>query len=334
MKLNNLQILRGISALLVCCFHFRDDLNFGNLKLGEFLFSKGGIGVPIFFVISGFIMVFTTQKINFKTGNISNQIISFYKKRIIRIIPLYYLLTIAWIIVGGNILLYFSGESLQRLIHSFLFLPQKDTFPVLFLGWSLNYEMFFYLVFGISLIFTTRRYIFIIALFITTYILGLIFNFENAFLQMVTSPLNLHFVAGILFGIILTKNNIDRKYSIFLSAAGILFFALMFFKVITIKSQLLSLLIVSIFVLSFLLFDYSFKWKGNKALIFLGDISYSLYLSHPFVEIIFKRFKIQNDIFKVPFFLIKIAAVIAVASFLYYFIEKKVTDYLKIKLNA
>lgn len=334
MKLNNLQILRGISALLVCCFHFREDINFSNFKLGEFLFSKGSIGVPIFFVISGFIMVFTTQKINFKTENINHQITSFYKKRMIRIIPLYYILTFAWIIIGGNILGYLSGENFMRLIYSLLFLPSEYPFPVLFLGWSLNYEVFFYIVFGISLFFAAYRYTFIILLFVLTYIAGLIFNFENAFLKVVSSTLNLHFVTGILFGILLTKNKISPRHAIYICLVSILLFALMFFKVIIIKNQLLALVIVSLFVFSFLLFDYSLKYKGNKFLIFLGDISYSLYLSHPFVEVVFKKIKVNNDLFKLPYFLIKIITVIAVAAFLYYFIEKKVTHYLKLKLNA
>ncbi|AYN00514.1 acyltransferase family protein [Chryseobacterium sp. 3008163] len=79
MKLHNLQILRGISALFVCCFHIREGLIFGDVKFGEILFGRGSIGVPIFFVISGFIMVFTTKKIKFDE-NTTKEIISFFKK--------------------------------------------------------------------------------------------------------------------------------------------------------------------------------------------------------------------------------------------------------------
>ena len=80
MRLNNLQILRGISALLVCCFHFREEINFEYLKLGDILFSRGSIGVPIFFVISGFIMTFTTKKINFQAGKILKKTIVDFTK--------------------------------------------------------------------------------------------------------------------------------------------------------------------------------------------------------------------------------------------------------------
>jgi len=43
-KLQFVQLLRGIAALLVCCFHFRDRLNFGELKIGDF-YSKWVVSV-------------------------------------------------------------------------------------------------------------------------------------------------------------------------------------------------------------------------------------------------------------------------------------------------
>ena len=118
-----------------------------------------------------------------------------------------------------------------------------------------------------------------------------------------------------------------------ISVVGIASFSLILFNILPINNNLLILLIVSLFVLSFLLFDYTFHLKGNRGLIFLGDISYSLYLSHPFVGIFFKKFKIGGYL-NIPYFILKIIIVIAVAAFLYYFIEKKITECLKIKLKA
>lgn len=332
MKLNHLQILRGISALLVCCFHFRNEINFENLKIGTALFQKGSIGVPIFFVISGFIMAFTTRNIDLKS-KLYPQISSFYKKRAIRIVPIYFLLTFLWMVIGGNFLLYFQGENFLRLWHSLLFIPQNNNFPILYLGWSLNFEIFFYIIFGISLVFKTNRYFFIVIFFMATYIFGLIFQPENAYLKMITSNLNLYFVSGILFSLLLTKFTIPKKYAFWICFLGITTFAIHLFNIIVINDHLLILLIISLFVLSFLLFDFAFKWGGNKFFIYLGDISYSLYLSHPFVEIFFKRFKVEGFL-NIPYFLLKIAVVIGVAALFYHFIETKVTNYLKIKLKA
>ena len=160
MKLKNIQFLRGISALLVCCFHFKNNLNSNDFNWGDLLFNKGSIGVPIFFVISGFIMVYTSKNINLNHSKI-HLIVDFLIKRVIRIVPLYYLLTFAWIFLGGSLLAYFQGDLVNRLWRSLLFLPQKE-FPILYLGWSLNYEMFFYFIFALSFFFTTKRYYFII----------------------------------------------------------------------------------------------------------------------------------------------------------------------------
>lgn len=331
MKLNNLQILRAISALLVCCFHFKDYINFEDLKLGDLLFKKGSIGVPIFFVISGFIMVFTTKKIDF-TGNTLQQMTLFYKKRIIRIAPLYYILTFLWMIIGGNFLLYFSDKELYaRFIHSILFLPQKDVFPVLYLGWSLNYEIFFYLIFGLSLVFKKYRYYFIIVFFIITSILGFSFRFHSGYSEMVTSHLNLYFIIGILFALLLEKFSVPKKWAIPIVIIGISSFILYLLDFISTSHELLTIPIISLFVFSFLLFDYTFQLKGRKSLVFLGDISYSLYLSHPFVEIFFRRFKVEGYL-NLPYLLFKIIIVIIVAAFLYHFVEKKITEYLKLKI--
>ncbi|RQO39125.1 hypothetical protein DBR39_09045 [Chryseobacterium sp. KBW03] len=332
MKLNNIQILRGISALLVCCFHFRDTINFPGLAIGDILFKKGSIGVPVFFIISGFIMAFTTQKINFSTDSF-RQITLFYKRRVIRIVPLYYLLTLAAMIPGGSFLLYFHGAGLYELIHSLLFLPTKKEFPVLFLGWSLNFEMFFYLIFGLSLFFKEKRYYFIIGFFILTSVLGYFMHFENPYLRMVSHSLNLYFIVGVLFSLLLNRFTIPRSWAALLSGIGILSFILVLLSIIPIDNEWIKLAIISLFVFSFLTFDYVFHCKGNKALIFLGDISYSLYLSHPFVGIILKKFKVEGYL-NIPFFLLKIVLVIIVASLLYYFVEKRVTNYLKIKLKA
>lgn len=334
MKLNNLQALRGISALLVCCFHFREDINFSHLKIGDFLFKNGSIGVPIFFVISGFIMSHTTRKLQIQNHTIASYIVQFFKRRIIRILPLYYLLTFLWIIASGATVLYFSDKILfSRLVYSLLFLPQTNVPPVLFLGWSLNYEMFFYLIFGASLVFKQNRSVFIISFFVFFYILGHFFSLNNPFWTMITSVLNLYFITGIILSLLLNKLTIDKKIAALISFLGLILFSLFYFKVILLSHELLQVLLVSGLVFAFLLGDYSLKINGNKFLVFLGDISYSLYLSHPFIEVFLRKFK-PNEFFSLPFFVAKVFCAILVASILYFVVEQRITAYLKAKLKA
>ena len=327
MKLNNLQILRGIAALMVCCFHFKESFNIAPNSFGDLLFSKGSIGVSIFFVISGFIMAFTTQNINFEKGKTTDLMFTFLKKRIIRIVPLYFLLTFAWIILGNSFSVYFSGDGFTRLWHTLLFLPQYKESPILYLGWSLNFEMFFYVIFAISLLFKKYRWHFIFFFFIISSIFGYLVAIENPILSMMTSGLNLFFIIGIAFSFLIQKIALTRNISILISTVGILLFSIFLLGKAP-PQELIRIVIVSLFVFSFLLFDFKLQVKANRFLVILGDISFSLYLSHPFVGVLFRHFKLEGSINYI-YFPFKIAVVIAVAYLLYILIEKNATKYLK-----
>lgn len=330
MKLNNLQILRGISAILVCCFHFREALNFDRNNWGSALFEKGSIGVPIFFVISGYIMVFSTRKISHL--HIWTNIVSFYKKRIIRIVPLYYLLTILWMLFSGSLLYFLEYNKSERLVKSLLFLPQKDQFPVLFLGWSLNCEMFFYFIFALSLVFKKHRYLAVILFFTISMIAGWIFTPENAFLKMITGILNIYFIIGILLGLFLDKIRLNKNILLPTSIVFMTIFASYFFSIVPVSGELFTVFPVTLLVSAFLIFDVFLKVKTNSFLKMLGDISYSIYLSHPFVEIFFRRFHTESPSILILLFIIKLAVIIIISKILYEVIEKRLTIYLKRKL--
>ncbi len=92
-KVKSIHYLRGIAALLVVAYHNKQYLNevYAQKDLGDLLFISGGFGVDLFFIISGFIIMLSSQKketnspINFMTrrffriyGNDSNLLIVFY----------------------------------------------------------------------------------------------------------------------------------------------------------------------------------------------------------------------------------------------------------------
>ncbi len=132
-RFDSIQALRGIAAVLVVLEHVR-------------FLSCGAFGVDIFFCISGFMMMFTTHK----------DTSCFFRKRLIRILPFYYLMTLG---TFGLLLLFpsmfeqSSADPLQ-LIQSLLFLPFDIgggvLQPIYRIGWTVNCEMFFYLLFWIS----------------------------------------------------------------------------------------------------------------------------------------------------------------------------------------
>ena len=165
--IGNIQMLRGLAALSVVFYH-TDYRPPGGAHV-DFM------GVSLFFVISGFIMVHVTR----------DDASKFFAKRISRIVPLYWFATIfslvwanfgfanpsyAWPIIAkaaisdwGALGAWFSvhaanlmnQETAWALLRSLLFLPTKET-PILGVGWTLNLEMFFYLVFGLALMVSRR----------------------------------------------------------------------------------------------------------------------------------------------------------------------------------
>ncbi len=143
----NIQILRCFAAMAVVFHHVSE--RFSTDFHGPFWGFTGMAGVDVFFVISGFIMFHTTQ------GG-DRDVSRFWTDRAIRIVPLY------WMALGLVVLLYLSGDhpiDIKRLdlgdaIAAFAFVPDvradNIAFPMLNVGWTLNFEMYFYLLFGLT----------------------------------------------------------------------------------------------------------------------------------------------------------------------------------------
>jgi exopolysaccharide production protein ExoZ len=147
----SVQVLRGVAALMVVIGHSQSAVS--NVLAAEGMpFARStalpwGAGVDLFFVISGFIMVRASARL-FGTPGATAE---FLRRRLIRIVPLYWLVTSLFLLLLGWASLR-GGAAFPRagaIIASFAFVP-ADTlgngrlFPVYDLGWTLNYEMFFY----------------------------------------------------------------------------------------------------------------------------------------------------------------------------------------------
>jgi peptidoglycan/LPS O-acetylase OafA/YrhL len=144
-RINNVQALRGFAALLVVLGHTRFTL--------PRTIPFGPSGVDIFFVISGFIMAMICNRNPEK----------FFLRRLIRILPLY------WAATLGVYILAMLAPNLMKttravpweLALSLLFVPffkeSGTANPILFVGWTLNYEMFFYVVLAICLAVNRKR---------------------------------------------------------------------------------------------------------------------------------------------------------------------------------
>lgn len=202
-RFDNLQGLRGFAALLVLVEHTANAISTRFLgttpqdsPLAIFPFAAG---VDIFFVISGFIIAFSSRSLFAKPGAWK----SFLLRRLARVVPLYWLMTgvmiCALILIGSRA---WSDASWSSVAASFIFLPAGNadglTAPILAIGWTLNYEMAFYALFAVALCFPQRiALIFIVGMLVLVVALGKLFEPATLALQFWTNPVVLEFAAGV-----------------------------------------------------------------------------------------------------------------------------------------
>lgn len=198
MKMHFLQALRAIAAWLVVADHALLDVTHGDLRnpATPVAWTMGSIGVYVFFVISGFIMVQICWDDFGRRGAAAN----FLRRRIIRIVPLYWLATVAAFAFHKVSATHGADAGWSELLRSLLFIPYRNEdggwAPVLPQGWTLNYEMFFYAIFAAAIAFP--RQIALPAIGSALVIFTLVGSVLPAgVLTYLSSPIVLWFVMGI-----------------------------------------------------------------------------------------------------------------------------------------
>jgi exopolysaccharide production protein ExoZ len=272
-----IQYLRGVAALMVVWQHGMEQIA-GMLE--HFPLRFGVSGVDLFFVISGFIMVITT------TGKGVTPI-DFIVRRFIRVVPLYWVLTLALVAV------LLAAPSLFRtvvltpagLIQSLLFIPHFSSghpgkiWPILVPGWTLNYEMFFYCIFAASLAFTHRLAVLVdtlVLLVAAGYLLG---PFAHPAAQTYTNPVLLEFVAGAAIGHFWIQG--DLRIPLAASIIAMLIGAtLLVLRHVPPLGNFTPMVGAGLLVCGSLN-DRLMHWRSGLPLA-LGDASYSIYLTHLF----------------------------------------------------
>jgi len=290
-RLHHLQSLRGVAANLVVADHLLSSLiKYGFLSTfyQPLVWRVGDMGVFIFFVISGFIMVYTTRDMAGRPA----APLHFLEKRLIRIVPLYWLATLLMFA-----LLHLSGKggTPGELLRSLFFLPYysgqpPEARPLLGQGWSLNYEMLFYALFALALFFRGWRFL-VVLLGLFALLLGLgaarqtLGLPDRSVLAFYGNPIILLFLAGGGLGALRLRLKRTLRLrrplllALLLVAAGIGCFAL---------GQRYWLALPGAYacgLLSVALCVFAPEWKEGAIARFwevLGDGSYSTYLFHTF----------------------------------------------------
>ena len=265
-KLHGLQYLRALAALQVVFFH-------ATLAAGHPM-ALGSFGLPLFFVLSGFLMVAITDE--------SSSPGPFLKDRILRIVPLY------WIVTSCAVAVALVGDSFDpRLIAaSFAFIPHGDGdhfFPVHMVGWTLNYEMFFYALFGAALLLPRRAQpAALSAMFVGLVAAGTVLNPAAAPLDFWSRPIILQFLIGAWLGWFWQRRG--SSFAVPVIAIGAALFLVQIAGPLRgdlrIGLQCALLLIGTLELEKAGAFRHRIRIPG-----LLGDASYSIYLWHPFAAL-------------------------------------------------
>lgn len=272
----SLQALRALAAWMVVCHHFMQvffDFHASG-PIGRFFTDRGAVGVDIFFVISGLVIYLSTQDKHMPARR-------FLLNRAIRIVPAYWLYTVLM-----GLMLVFLGQwlphpavDLPHFVLSLLFIPSENPggyglYPTLNVGWTLNYEMFFYLLF--SLVFSVpqrhRPLIVAAALFVVSEVLGR-YGLVSRFYE---NNIIYEFLLGIGIGVLYRRGWIAQGFWAPLVVIGISAVAIYHLDA---SDRLLHWGVPSaMIVLACVAMEPMFR--GNRVLKALGDCSYSVYLVH------------------------------------------------------
>ena len=272
-------MLRGVAAMMVVWHHAAGQIA-GMSAWVPWQF--GTSGVDLFFVISGFIMVVTTSG-----GDVSP--FDFWRKRIVRVVPLYWLLTLLMVAVAVAMPSLFKTLRVAptTLLQSLFFVPHfsrsfpGQVWPLLVPGWTLNFEMFFYAVFGASLFLPGRaRLPALTALLVALAAIGAMFGpFANAPAQTYTHPMLLEFVAGAWIATLWLRGRLRLPVaaSIAMVVLGGALLVMRDQPPLGYVTQIMGAALAVTGALNPCFDECNFKsWQA------VGDSSYSLYLTHLF----------------------------------------------------
>lgn len=194
----NLGALRGVAAWMVVIHHMRDPLAVVWPPAGDILFFAAG--VDLFFVLSGVVMVVSTQDREVRPG-------AFIGRRFARVAPLYWLATlaVAALLIAGFRPAGVADWTTSDLVASMLFWPdiRADGFPgpLLAVGWTLTYEAGFYALFAAALFAGRAAAAVVLAMLAALSVAGAFIPDGAPFaLRVWTAPLLLEFAAGVAIG--------------------------------------------------------------------------------------------------------------------------------------
>lgn len=282
-----IQVLRALAALIVVLGHIALHMPRAHDHDAAVYSAVGGTGVDLFFVISGFVMVYSSEHL---FGS-AHGALTFLTRRAIRIIPIYWLLTTFYVALEAAAPSLNKGYSAKYIAASYLFFPHArpdgTMEPVLAQGWTLNYEMLFYLLFA-STVFWSRRIVVAACslVLVAIVVVGKLLAPLPPIPSFWTNAIMLEFVFGMLLGFAYREGaRMPQWLAAILLVAGFVGLCMVWPLLNAAGGQrALATGIPATFVVGAATFgNFSLNGRFWRLPVIIGNASYALYLTHGLV---------------------------------------------------
>ena len=330
MRFASVQVLRAVAALAVVIAHLdfeflhRFHLPLPNIQIGL-------AGVDLFFVISGFVIVYSSERLFGCDASMRE----FVWRRLIRIVPLYWLATSIKVDLDSAAYGSFTLWTPGLVVASFFFWPYEVNglwAPIVVPGWTLYFEMFFYAVFATTIWQSRERAVLwtTVALFILLFI-GAFFPLQQPLLYW-PNPIVLEFVFGMIIAVLYRRG---VRISAWQGAAIALAGVASIIGAYILRSDFLVDRYIFIGVPCALIVGAAAlspdlpKSRFVATLVLLGDASYAIYLFHLFAFAMPRIFGLGPEGHIALYAIMLVAAAVAVGLSIHMLIERPLTAWLK-----
>jgi len=290
-KLHSLQAFRGFFTIMVLLYHlkticlqkFHYDPSYG---LMEWAYGS----LEFFFILSGFVIYYVHR------GDIGHpeRFKSYATKRLIRIYPIY------WVVLAAVLPVYFlvpsfgdqTGRTPLHLIESIFLLPPRQIGQIVTVAWTLSYEMWFYVIFGIAILISRRASMILVStiaavslFFFGTQMAHVTAFTSNSVVESVFSFMNIDLLLGVLAAEIVWRGGVKMPRAVL--AVGVVLFLLGAVLEVRLRSEFpIEHRLASFAFAAFLVLvgAVTLEMQGRLSfpwiLQYLGEASYSIYITH------------------------------------------------------
>ncbi|XYJ86598.1 Peptidoglycan/LPS O-acetylase OafA/YrhL [Cupriavidus necator] len=297
-RLDSIQALRGLAAAFVVVYHSGLALGGADAPalnwLTDNVIKRGHAGVDVFFVISGFIIAWVAVLARPQP----ERPLSFMIRRCCRLAPPYWTMSAIHALLLNPVTPAVFAASLAFLPTATGHAPYYG-YPALYVGWSLNYELAFYAAFALGLLLAGRRALLVVlgGFALTTLVLpwwrfGALaadpaqgYPFATPWLAMASNPLVLEFLlgCGLAWAYGRWRHLLTPAIAVGMLATGCAAFALSLPLVGPDFSLAGRGLPAAALLAGAVAAEHAGVLRVPRVLVWLGELSYALYLTHPTV---------------------------------------------------